>query len=844
MADLQKTIEIIFGVTDDGASTGVANIAKQFDNFDSAVQNAAKPLGALANDILATTAALGAMGIAFAGVAAATAGGFDAGIREIGSLFNATEKELSGLSETLLAYGRDSTATFEEIQQASYIAISTGTQVEALTQTLTAAEQLAVAGATSLDSATGALTRSLNAYGVGAEEATNYSEALFVAVQKGDTTMEQLANNLGKVATIAKNSGVDFDELLAALDGLTIAGISTAESTTQLRALFKELASPSEALTTALGGMTVEANGLQAVMQQLKTVTGGSQAEMAELFGSTEAVTAALVLANDSAGAFGGALDALADKAGKLGAAYGTMVNTFENNNQRFINNLKATLVDVGTPILDDYGEIITGLNGVLAGLGEGVQAPNFTAVYDSLDVFAVRIREFLEGVGTALPDALAQLDFTGLTSAITELGNELSGVFEAIFGGGLDLTVPEDLAEVLQKVVNLITGLVQVTAGIIDELRPVFEFLGEAADSVAGLDEETAKFIGNFLGAAKLLADFGTVLGGILIVLKETDTELGNVLNNLGAAASVVINAMQAAFDAFAVVIFKTAETLAKVGNLVTFGDVAQEFRDSSSELALLGDAAAANLQRNLGEMGDAWDQFGSSATDTTKEISTDMQVTAEETAKLAPELDSATTSMTKLGQAGDKANQALSVEKLVEDAVKASEATKKLQLDLEKVASQERIELKKLDVSLSEIAGKTYEAKIKLDIAEAEANAKQMVAAFDSIGSTITSTGDVLGTLFNKTPADWVESLRIQDAVEFEQKIRQEAANQQNELIQAQIAYFDAQTQSLKDGLSEITITAEGLEPELEAFMWAILDRIKIRATQDQANFLLGTL
>jgi hypothetical protein len=37
-------------------------------------------------------------------------------------------------------------------------------------------------------------------------------------------------------------------------------------------------------------------------------------------------------------------------------------------------------------------------------------------------------------------------------------------------------------------------------------------------------------------------------------------------------------------------------------------------------------------------------------------------------------------------------------------------------------------------------------------------------------------------------------------------------------------------------------ISIKADGLEPELEAFMWKILERLQLKMTQSQESFLLG--
>ena len=49
-------------------------------------------------------------------------------------------------------------------------------------------------------------------------------------------------------------------------------------------------------------------------------------------------------------------------------------------------------------------------------------------------------------------------------------------------------------------------------------------------------------------------------------------------------------------------------------------------------------------------------------------------------------------------------------------------------------------------------------------------------------------------------------------------------------------------ARIQSLQRGDSLITITADGLEPELKAFMWKILQRVQMKAAEEQALYLLG--
>jgi len=119
-----------------------------------------------------------------------------------------------------------------------------------------------------------------------------------------------------------------------------------------------------------------------------------------------------------------------------------------------------------------------------------------------------------------------------------------------------------------------------------------------------------------------------------------------------------------------------------------------------------------------------------------------------------------------------------------------------------------------------------------------------ERVKAAFASIDSTIQSTGDLLGSLFGNlvdTDDRW-KQLDIQEQIDLENQRRQEALDIQKKLAEAEIARIEAQTQSLNRGDALITITGDGLETELEAFMWKILSKIRVRANAEFADYLLG--
>jgi len=54
--------------------------------------------------------------------------------------------------------------------------------------------------------------------------------------------------------------------------------------------------------------------------------------------------------------------------------------------------------------------------------------------------------------------------------------------------------------------------------------------------------------------------------------------------------------------------------------------------------------------------------------------------------------------------------------------------------------------------------------------------------------------------------------------------------------------VQYLNAVVDRLSNGEAFISVTADGLESELEAFLFKILERIQVRASSEAQQFLLG--
>jgi hypothetical protein len=135
-------------------------------------------------------------------------------------------------------------------------------------------------------------------------------------------------------------------------------------------------------------------------------------------------------------------------------------------------------------------------------------------------------------------------------------------------------------------------------------------------------------------------------------------------------------------------------------------------------------------------------------------------------------------------------------------------------------------------------------FEAKASIDIARIEADAERTIAAFDAMSSSFQNTGDVLTELFGIWAGldSGFDRNQISEWIEREYKIREDLAKSQISLVEAEIKRMEAQTALLEKGGVEIKISSDGLEPALEAFMFSVIDKVRVQIAGSYEDFLLG--
>ena len=638
---------------------------------------------------------------------------------------------------------------------------------------------------------------------------------------------------LNAAATIAgKDQAAKFVALLddwkLAMDRVKIAneeagGSIDKEVTIRLKSAEVQFASLSEAtrqLAVALGSQLLASTG---------TAAGGLSA-LAQAFKGVI----------DS-----GALSPLLDLVNAQGDRLGELLKTIAKNlpaafERLDFSGLVDAFQDLGAGLERFFAALfgdldLTTVEGLAEALQQVVDGAELLVrategMIQAFEPFAAAVRAAIENF-SALDEA-SQVDFgefLGTMQAIVAAGPGIAAALIAIGKAGLDMGTALDVVFGGAKIIvnafqvafdTAVLAIIETAKFLPTQLLQVAEALGAegmAADlrkALAGLNEYGNAVRENLDRNAQELKDgWAQATGAAGASTSEFGTRLDGVRARLDS--------------------FKTGAESANEGlkQQVTAADGAMNaLRQYEASMGIV-------VQANV-KLGEASAKAGTDVyalSDKIKVTAGGLQAGGDGANQYSAALDGVVKSYDQIGGGTVKATGAFKAvsESVNETAKSAEEATKKSDeflVKMEEIASNERI--------------KIIEATVSLKTEQFKADAERVKATFASLDNTITSTGDLLGSLFGNlagTSDRWTQ-LELTEQIDLENKRRQEALDMQKKLAEAEINRINAQADALNRGDALIQIDGTGLAPQLEAFMWEILKAIRVRANAEFSDYLLG--
>lgn len=344
----------------------------------------------------------------------------------------------------------------------------------------------------------------MNAYEMSADEVTKVSDLLIQTQNLGKTTVGQLSSSMGKVIPTAKANNVAIDQLCAGYSILTAKGIATAESTTYMNSMLNELGKGGttadkvlrEKTGKSFSELSAEGKTVGDVLQILKDYADETNVTFTDLWSSSEAGKAGLVLLGNGADDFNNRLEEMNNSTGATDAAFDKL-DTNSNKIKISLNQLKNTATELGETVMEMAAPVIERLSEKVKAFSQW-----FKNLNDTQKETIVKIGAVVAAIGPAL------IIFGKLSSGVSKaIGafSKISGVFKAAGTAGKGLWAilsANPIGAVVAAVVALVAGFVLMykkcdwfremvdkafaeikksVSETIEKIKPILQQLGES---------------------------------------------------------------------------------------------------------------------------------------------------------------------------------------------------------------------------------------------------------------------------------------------------------------------------------------------------------------------------
>lgn len=291
---------------------------------------------------------------------------FEDSMAKVSTIADATEVPMDEMQKAILDLSNQTGISSEEIAQNVYDSISAGQKTGDAVNFVSNSTKLAKAGFADAGAALDVLTTIMNAYGLKASEVTNVSDMLIQTQNLGKTTVADLASSMGKVIPTANAYGVSLDELCAGYAIMTENGVATAESTTYMNGMLNELGKSGTTVSETLKEKTGKTfkelmdNGmsLSDVLKIISDAATENNKSFGDMWSSSEAGKAGMILLGDSAENFNGVLEQMQNSAGATNTAF-EKLDTNSTKIKKATNELKNDAIDLGTTLMEELAPII-----------------------------------------------------------------------------------------------------------------------------------------------------------------------------------------------------------------------------------------------------------------------------------------------------------------------------------------------------------------------------------------------------------------------------------------------------------------------------------------------------
>ena len=575
--------------------TSLQDIGKEVEGVGNKLQSAGNKIKDVAGGFTVLSAGAGAV----VGASSKMGTGFEYNMTKVGTLLDKSSNEMMSYKDTAKRMANESSQDMNEYSDALYDAVSATGDLEGSMKLTSDAGKLATGGFTDTKSAVDILTTAINGYNLSMEDSQKVSDILIQTQNKGKTTVGELSKSMGAVIPIANSVNLNMEELGASLALMTSKGIATSESATYLKSMLSELGKSGSVTDKALRELTgkgfaelkVEGYSTSEILRMLDDYAQRNGKSLKDMFGSVEAGSAALVLANEGGEEFNEMLKSMQESSGATDKAFNEMSNTAQGKTKKAFNDLKNALIEMGISMIPTVTKIAEKISEL---------AEKFSSLNPETQETIIKFLGFV-AVGAPLLSMLG--------STINGIGTLCKGVGSLIKFAGKASENVSSLADKFLNLNNNTNGVEGKLEGIKGKFTGLAKFASNPlllAGALIGLASAIGESEGLILQLQEKFGNLGLVFGGVCEFISGLfQLTMGNILNGFMLVVDLIAAVMdgpggetiQGAFERFGNRIqLTTNEAMSKIQLETTRG--MQKLREMTDlELTQMTDAMKVTL-------------------------------------------------------------------------------------------------------------------------------------------------------------------------------------------------------------------------------------------------------
>ncbi|MEO2122082.1 MAG: phage tail tape measure protein [bacterium] len=358
-----------------------------------------------------------------------------------GTLGEEARAHLGEFSVAIKQLAVDTGIPLVQLNKALFDTISAGTKAADAMGVLEEAAKLAVAGGANLATTVRGLATITNAYGLSGKESFRMvAEELFAAQVIGKTTIDDLSENIGKLASTSAEAGVSIRHMFTALADAANVSANTEQAAVSLRQAIMAILKPNEDMIKVLrrsqipmGVAAFQWGSLGEIFSSVKESAAEMNIPFVTVLGNVRAIASASVLAQRSGARWNEMLGRQSKLAGELAISYENMQKQLATTIERAKNlgRILAQAFATGATV---------GLNKEL-----GELADRYEEMAINAELAGLEFRKFIETDIKPLVNTVVSA-FQFMKASATILMTSIEGGFDALFS-----TIAEGFRETIQ---------------------------------------------------------------------------------------------------------------------------------------------------------------------------------------------------------------------------------------------------------------------------------------------------------------------------------------------------------------------------------------------------------